>query len=174
MSETERTWDQALLLLGSGEGPRMVPYCAGRRTLLPERMTAFRTWQQACAVGCCCLDPPSPHQSCASPGAPCRRVGSARDAVKRGQEVWVKVLSISGARLSLSMRDVDQNTGKDLLPGAKAGTDLGERQRQQGVSGLHGLSGIRVQVGPRPALARPWLPILPAPAWGGTCVNACP
>ena len=42
----------------------------------------------------------------------CCRVGSARDAVKRGQQVWVKVLSITGQRLSLSMRDVDQETGK--------------------------------------------------------------
>ena len=42
----------------------------------------------------------------------CCRVGSARDAVKRGQQVWVKVLSITGQRLSLSMRDVDQDTGK--------------------------------------------------------------
>ena len=65
--------------------------------------------------------------------------------MKRGQQVWVKVLSIAGSRLSLSMRDVDQDTGKDLLPGAKIGAGAGQEQRP-GTSGLHGLSGIRVQV----------------------------
>jgi len=36
------------------------------------------------------------------------RVGSAKDIVKRGQEVWVKVISMQGQKISLSMRDVDQ------------------------------------------------------------------
>ncbi|KAE8695791.1 ATP-dependent RNA helicase DHX8 [Hibiscus syriacus] len=45
-----------------------------------------------------------------------RRIPNAKDVVKRDQEVFVKVISISGQKLSLSMRDVDQNTGKDLLP----------------------------------------------------------
>ena len=36
------------------------------------------------------------------------RVGSAKDVVKRGQEVWVKVISMQGQKISLSMRDVDQ------------------------------------------------------------------
>ena len=65
--------------------------------------------------------------------------------MKRGQEVWVKVLSMAGSRLSLSMRDVDQETGKDLLPSARTGGAAGSTQRPGGVSGLHGLSGIRVQ-----------------------------
>ena len=41
---------------------------------------------------------------------------NARDFAKRGQEVWVKVISKTAGRLSLSMRDVDQASGKDLLP----------------------------------------------------------
>ncbi|CAN4112507.1 unnamed protein product [Withania somnifera] len=45
-----------------------------------------------------------------------RRVSNAKVLVKREQEVFVKVISISGRKLNLSMRDVDQNTGKDLLP----------------------------------------------------------
>lgn len=45
-----------------------------------------------------------------------RRVANAKDAVKRDQEVYVKVISVSGQKLSLSMRDVNQKTGKDLLP----------------------------------------------------------
>ncbi|MFS8030888.1 putative RNA helicase [Helianthus anomalus] len=45
-----------------------------------------------------------------------RRVLNAKDAVKLNQKVFVKVISVSGQKLSLSMRDVDQNSGKDLLP----------------------------------------------------------
>jgi predicted RNA-binding protein with RPS1 domain len=48
-----------------------------------------------------------------------RPINSAKDFVKRGQDVWVKVLNLAtGAgtgpaaqRVSLSMRDVDQATG---------------------------------------------------------------
>lgn len=49
-----------------------------------------------------------------------RRIANAKDAVNRDQEVYVKVISVSGQKLSLSMRDVDQKTGKDLLPMRKS------------------------------------------------------
>ncbi|XP_015694102.1 probable pre-mRNA-splicing factor ATP-dependent RNA helicase DEAH5 isoform X2 [Oryza brachyantha] len=39
-----------------------------------------------------------------------------RIAVKRGQEVFVKIVTVQGHKLGLSMRDVDQDTGRDLLP----------------------------------------------------------
>ncbi|BBG96925.1 hypothetical protein Prudu_005887 [Prunus dulcis] len=52
-----------------------------------------------------------------------RRISNAKDVVKRDQEVYVKVISISGQKLSLSMRDVDQHTGKDLLPLKKSSED---------------------------------------------------
>ncbi|OMO92552.1 hypothetical protein COLO4_17488 [Corchorus olitorius] len=46
-----------------------------------------------------------------------RKLSSAKDVVKRDQEVYVKVISISGQKLSLSMRDVDQNTeDEDAVP----------------------------------------------------------
>lgn len=45
-----------------------------------------------------------------------RRVANAKEFVKRDQQVFVKVISILGQKLSLSMRDVDQETGRDLLP----------------------------------------------------------
>ncbi|KAJ3033448.1 DEAH-box ATP-dependent RNA helicase prp22, partial [Rhizophlyctis rosea] len=45
-----------------------------------------------------------------------QRVTHPEDVVKRNQRVKVKVLSIAGTRLSLSMKDVDQQTGKDLTP----------------------------------------------------------
>lgn len=75
------------------------------------------------------------------------RLSSAKDAVERGQEVWVKVVTVSGGKLGLSMRDVDQSTGRDLL-------DLDKIRAAQGTggpgsgpppqSGLAGISGIKV------------------------------
>lgn len=71
-----------------------------------------------------------------------------------GDQVWVKVVSKTGQRLGLSMRDVDQLTGQDLLPmGRGGGGDL--RSNPSGPSGanavsmtaLHGLSGIKVRPG---------------------------
>lgn len=45
------------------------------------------------------------------------KVSSVSDVVKRGQKVKVKVLSFTGEKTSLSMKDVDQVTGEDLNPG---------------------------------------------------------
>ncbi len=45
--------------------------------------------------------------------------GQVRDlktVVKRGQRVKVKVISITGTKMALSMKEVDQVTGQDLLP----------------------------------------------------------
>lgn len=44
------------------------------------------------------------------------RANSAADLLTRGQTVKVKVTSIAGTRVSLSMKDVDQKTGRDLTP----------------------------------------------------------
>eukprot|EP00656_Telonema_subtile_P006077 TRINITY_DN1278_c0_g2_i1.p1 TRINITY_DN1278_c0_g2~~TRINITY_DN1278_c0_g2_i1.p1 ORF type:complete len:1004 (-),score=278.41 TRINITY_DN1278_c0_g2_i1:118-3129(-) len=44
------------------------------------------------------------------------RVMNASQAVKRGQSVWVKVQSIVGKKMSLSMLSVNQQTGEDLNP----------------------------------------------------------
>ncbi|MEW5307724.1 MAG: hypothetical protein WDW36_010101 [Sanguina aurantia] len=92
-----------------------------------------------------------------------RPVSSAKDVVSKGQDVWVKVLSAAAPgggggggggqkaaaqRLTLSIRDVDQDTGKDLLsvsamlagssnaaaPGLASGPP----------NGLKGMSGITV------------------------------
>lgn len=62
----------------------------------------------------------------------------------------MKVLSMSGQRISLSMRDVDQATGQDLLPGARLGADGVNPSGPSAApsQGLHGLSGIKV--GPPP------------------------
>ncbi|KAK9768112.1 DEAH-box ATP-dependent RNA helicase prp22 [Basidiobolus ranarum] len=47
------------------------------------------------------------------------RVNHPSDVVERGQRVKVKVMSIAGSRIGLSMKDVDQVTGKDLSPHLK-------------------------------------------------------
>jgi ATP-dependent RNA helicase DHX8/PRP22 len=44
------------------------------------------------------------------------RVNSASDFLSRGQQVKVKVMSIAGSRVGLSLKDVDQRTGADLSP----------------------------------------------------------
>lgn len=82
------------------------------------------------------------------------RRGSARDVVSKGDPVWVKVVSRTGQggaqRLGLSMRDVDQTTGEDLLPmgrtanGRDGGQDQAPSDKFNNRSALHGLSGIRV------------------------------
>ncbi|KAI0496788.1 hypothetical protein KFK09_023112 [Dendrobium nobile] len=87
-----------------------------------------------------------------------RRVTNAKEEVKRGQDVYVKVISVSGKKLSLSMRDVDQNTGKDLLPLRKSTED--EALRTNPSSGNNGpivrkgLSGITIVEDDNNALSR--------------------
>lgn len=44
------------------------------------------------------------------------RVNNPREVVKPNQPVKVKVMSIAGNRVGLSMKDVDQKTGEDLSP----------------------------------------------------------
>lgn len=53
------------------------------------------------------------------------RISNAMDVVKRNQQVYVKVISVSERKLSSSMKDVDQHTGKDLLPLKKIGEEDG-------------------------------------------------
>lgn len=47
------------------------------------------------------------------------RVNHPSDLVSRGQPVKVKVVKIEGNRIGLSMKDVDQETGRDLAPQAR-------------------------------------------------------
>jgi len=44
------------------------------------------------------------------------RVNHPSDLVSRGQPVKVKVVKIEGTRIGLSMKEVDQTTGRDLVP----------------------------------------------------------
>lgn len=52
-----------------------------------------------------------------------QRVNSPNEVLRRGQNVKVKVMSMAGNRISLSMKDVDQNTGEDLSPDLREGVD---------------------------------------------------
>lgn len=51
-----------------------------------------------------------------------QRVNHPSDLVEKDQEVWVKVISIDGNRVGLSMKDVEQSSGMDLRPQARLGT----------------------------------------------------
>ncbi|KAF0935567.1 hypothetical protein E2562_034440, partial [Oryza meyeriana var. granulata] len=74
-----------------------------------------------------------------------RRVANAKEMVKRDQEVYVKVVSVKGQKLSLSMRDVDQDTGRDLLPIQRGGDDAPRANPSGGnASGVGGGSGKRL------------------------------
>ncbi|KAG7452227.1 P-loop containing nucleoside triphosphate hydrolase protein [Guyanagaster necrorhizus] len=44
------------------------------------------------------------------------RANSAMDLLSRGQNVKVKIISVAGSRVGLSMKDVDQASGRDLTP----------------------------------------------------------
>lgn len=47
------------------------------------------------------------------------RVSNPADLLARWQEVKVKVLKMEGGRISLSMKEVDQRTGRDMAPSAR-------------------------------------------------------
>lgn len=72
-----------------------------------------------------------------------RRVANAKEVVKRDQEVFVKVVSVKGDKLSLSLRDVDQDTGKDLLPMQRGVEDAPRTNPSVGSGGTAG-SGRRL------------------------------
>lgn len=62
------------------------------------------------------------------------KVAHPRDAVSRGQRVKAKVISLTGGKISLSLTDVDQRTGEDLLPMRGRILDL-ERSSGGGATG---------------------------------------
>eukprot|EP00002_Diphylleia_rotans_P022935 TRINITY_DN4502_c0_g1_i1.p1 TRINITY_DN4502_c0_g1~~TRINITY_DN4502_c0_g1_i1.p1 ORF type:complete len:1132 (+),score=246.53 TRINITY_DN4502_c0_g1_i1:49-3444(+) len=71
------------------------------------------------------------------------RISHASEVVKRSQRVKVKVLAIAGKKVSLSMRDVDQETGEDLRPMVKASEDSSMMNPSRPTS-KQSLSGIRI------------------------------
>jgi len=65
------------------------------------------------------------------------RVNYPGDLLSRGQLVKVKVVSIQGTRIGLSMKDVDQNTGRDLDP-AKRIASGANMERLDGTGSKYG------------------------------------
>ena len=56
------------------------------------------------------------------------RVSNVEEVVSRGDRVKVKVLSITGSKMSLSMKDVDQESGEDLNPASTAKSKKASRE----------------------------------------------
>lgn len=57
------------------------------------------------------------------------RVTQVSEVVSRGNKVKIKVLSVTGQKVSLSMKDVDQLTGKDLNPLSHAPIEREDKDR---------------------------------------------
>lgn len=72
------------------------------------------------------------------------RVNSASDLLSRGQHVKVKVMSVAGNRISLSMKDVDQTTGNDLTPHLriKSEAELAEEERKHAARASSGANAV--------------------------------
>ena len=77
------------------------------------------------------------HVSALQEGA---RVNHPSDLVSRGQPVKVKVSRIEGTRISLSMKDVDQTTGRDLAPQQRIASGANMEQMANGSSRYGNLS----------------------------------
>lgn len=74
-----------------------------------------------------------------------QRVNHPSDLVSRGQTVQVKVIKIEAGRVGLSMKDVDQETGRDMAPQARiqSGANM---QRLGGGKDEYGLIDDKVMV----------------------------
>ncbi|KAJ1345414.1 hypothetical protein BSLG_000927 [Batrachochytrium salamandrivorans] len=74
------------------------------------------------------------------------RITHPNEVVTRNQNVKVKVMSVLGNRLSLSMKDVDQATGQDLTPHLRIKTaeELEAEQNRNPDRPLSGIPQVRV------------------------------
>lgn len=69
------------------------------------------------------------------------RANTAGDLLSRGQNVKVKVMSVAGNRVGLSMKDVDQASGRDLTPHLriKSEAELVEEEAQRAARGSNAI-----------------------------------
>ncbi|KIP11668.1 hypothetical protein PHLGIDRAFT_27720 [Phlebiopsis gigantea 11061_1 CR5-6] len=69
------------------------------------------------------------------------RANSATDLLSRGQNVKVKVMSVAGNRIGLSMKDVDQASGRDLTPHLriKSEAELAEEEANRSARGANAI-----------------------------------
>jgi ATP-dependent RNA helicase DHX8/PRP22 len=71
------------------------------------------------------------------------RANSASDLLSRGQQVKVKVMSVAGTRVGLSMKDVDQVTGRDLTPHLRIKSEAEmEEERERAVRASSGANAL--------------------------------
>ena len=71
------------------------------------------------------------------------RANSPSDLLSRGQAVKVKVMSVAGNRIGLSMKDVDQVTGRDLTPHLRIKTEAElEQERVQAARASSGSNAV--------------------------------
>jgi ATP-dependent RNA helicase DHX8/PRP22 len=99
-------------------------------------------------IPCCPLSNLSPglvHISNIQVGA---RANSAADLLSRGQPVKVKVMSVAGTRIGLSMKDADQTTGRDLTPHLriKSEAELIEEERERASRASSGTNALPLGV----------------------------
>ena len=69
------------------------------------------------------------------------RANSATDLLSRGQNVKVKVMSVAGTRVGLSMKDVDQISGRDLTPHLriKSEAELAQEEAERAARGANSI-----------------------------------
>ncbi|KAI0076055.1 P-loop containing nucleoside triphosphate hydrolase protein [Panus rudis PR-1116 ss-1] len=69
------------------------------------------------------------------------RANAASDLLSRGQNVKVKVMSVAGNRVSLSMKDVDQATGRDLTPHLRirSEAEIAEEEQRRAARGANAI-----------------------------------
>ncbi|KAG1749743.1 P-loop containing nucleoside triphosphate hydrolase protein [Suillus paluster] len=83
------------------------------------------------------------------------RANSASDLLSRGQQVKVKVMSIAGARIGLSMKDVDQVTGRDLTPHLRIRSEAEmEEERQRAARASSGANAVPLRSKDEPLTTR--------------------
>ncbi|EIW86950.1 P-loop containing nucleoside triphosphate hydrolase protein [Coniophora puteana RWD-64-598 SS2] len=72
------------------------------------------------------------------------RANAASDLLSRGQSVKVKVMSVAGTRIGLSMKDVDQVSGRDLTPHLriKSEAEVEEERRQAARAASSGANAL--------------------------------
>ncbi|KAL3268520.1 hypothetical protein HHI36_007629 [Cryptolaemus montrouzieri] len=75
------------------------------------------------------------------------RVTEVSEVVSRGMKIKVKVLSINGQKVSLSMKEVDQMTGKDLNPTSHKKIESIDRDRNPDRPMNNSTSVLRLPVG---------------------------
>ncbi|KAF8140500.1 P-loop containing nucleoside triphosphate hydrolase protein [Boletus edulis] len=71
------------------------------------------------------------------------RANSASDLLSRGQQVKVKAMSLAGNRIGLSMKDVDQVSGRDLTPHLRIKSEAEmEEERQRAAQASSGANAV--------------------------------